>query len=178
VLLGWRLSSDGLLELSGVHVQRAASLEGPYSQITAAPIPPSTWMSFEDRSAPAGSTCWYRLELLERRGVRHSTPALRVRVVAPPGVRTALDAPVEFSSGRVEIQFHIGGLPTPVRLSIYDAAGRRVRRFDLGMHEPGDYVHAWDREDDSGRRTPRGLFLVRLEAGRQDVAKKLALVHE
>ncbi len=47
------------------------------------------------------------------------------------------------------------------RLEILDPAGRRVRSLDTGERGPGARSVRWDGRDDSGRRVPPGLYLVR-----------------
>jgi hypothetical protein len=45
---------------------------------------------------------------------------------------------------------------------VYDLAGRRVRRLDLGRRLSGRQQFAWDGRDTSGRLVPPGLYLLRL----------------
>jgi hypothetical protein len=58
-------------------------------------------------------------------------------------------------------------------LSIYDAAGRRVRAFQLA---PGGTALRWDGEDELGRAVAPGVYLIRLDAGRQSRSGKLVRV--
>ncbi|MDZ4804959.1 MAG: FlgD immunoglobulin-like domain containing protein [Candidatus Eisenbacteria bacterium] len=51
-----------------------------------------------------------------------------------------------------------------VQVTIFDAAGRSVRRLSAGASAGhGDAVE-WDGMDDSGRRLPSGIYLVRVES--------------
>jgi len=59
--------------------------------------------------------------------------------------------------------------PSPVKVHIYDLAGRRVRTLDLGRRQAGVYLernHAayWDGKDERGQRVPSGIYFYRLEA--------------
>jgi flagellar hook assembly protein FlgD len=60
-------------------------------------------------------------------------------------------------------------LELPVRdrvcVSIYDAAGRRVRDLYEGVLGAGAQSLFWDSRDDRGRQVPAGIYLVRASAG-------------
>ena len=56
--------------------------------------------------------------------------------------------------------------PTPVRLTLYDLAGREVRRLVRApMQAPGTYSVTWDGRDEAGRTISGGVYFARLEAG-------------
>ncbi|MCA9727861.1 MAG: S8 family serine peptidase, partial [Candidatus Eisenbacteria bacterium] len=50
-----------------------------------------------------------------------------------------------------------------VRISIFDAGGRRVRRVFEGTATPGAHAIEWTGDDDAGRPAPAGVYLVRFE---------------
>jgi hypothetical protein len=52
----------------------------------------------------------------------------------------------------------------PADLSIFDLAGRRVRRLASGAHASGDHTASWNAHDEQGLRVPAGMYLVRLRA--------------
>jgi hypothetical protein len=67
----------------------------------------------------------------------------------------------------------------PVRLSIYDTAGRLVKRLQsAAASEAGDGLRAvrWTGVDESGRRVPPGVYLVRAESAAGTGTGKLMLV--
>jgi hypothetical protein len=70
-------------------------------------------------------------------------------------------------------------LPSPERagISIFDVAGRSVRRLDLGVLGAGHHEHAWSAVDDGGRRLPSGVYFVRLAAGRDQATQKILVLH-
>jgi hypothetical protein len=64
----------------------------------------------------------------------------------------------------------------PVKLAIYDMAGRRVRTLASGWMEAGSHQQPFDLRDDAARRIPSGLYFVRLAVGRQTLVSRLAVV--
>ena len=54
-----------------------------------------------------------------------------------------------------------------VRLTVFDAQGRAVRRLvDGALQSPGPYTVLWDGRDDGGRVVEAGVYFYRLEGGR------------
>jgi glucose/arabinose dehydrogenase len=99
-------------------------------------------------------------------------------------------SPVGVGHGALAIQLTAGpalfrsstdlafSLETPgrVRLTVYDVAGRVVRRLADEEREAGPVRRTWTGEDDGGRPVPAGVYLVRLEApGRRDRARLVRL---
>ena len=52
----------------------------------------------------------------------------------------------------------------PVRASIWDAAGRRVRRLEEAWRPAGAHSLAWDGRDDTGARVRPGAYFARVSA--------------
>lgn len=63
-----------------------------------------------------------------------------------------------------------------VRLSVYDASGRRVRTLAHGTQSAGPHVAIWDGLDDAGHTASAGLYWARLETREGGVARKLVRV--
>lgn len=63
----------------------------------------------------------------------------------------------------------------PVRLMIYDIAGREVKRVVDGMKSAGSYSAVWDGTDERGLQVPSGVYLARVEAGTTVKTKKMIL---
>ncbi|MBD3223051.1 hypothetical protein GF314_17615 [bacterium] len=64
----------------------------------------------------------------------------------------------------------------PVRLDVFDLAGRHVARLHDGALGAGRHDWTWDGRDDRGRQLPTGLYLARLRAGARNHTAKLMLV--
>ena len=67
-------------------------------------------------------------------------------------------------------------LAAPVRLAAFDIAGRHVRLLASGPKEAGPHQVTWDGLDDGGRRLGPGVYLVRLQVGRDIVVRKTLLI--
>lgn len=66
--------------------------------------------------------------------------------------------------------------PSEVRLTIHDAAGRKVRSLASGRWEGGERRIRWDGRGDRGERVAAGVYFVRLEAGGLTRSVSLALI--
>lgn len=78
-------------------------------------------------------------------------------------------------SGRTTIHFDLA-IETPVRLTIYDAQGRVVRKLVDGTVAAGFQSVVWDRRDGKGRQVGAGIYLYRIEAGTFRDRKKMVLL--
>lgn len=63
----------------------------------------------------------------------------------------------------------------PVRLSLFDATGRRVRTLHEGPMSAGPHHRVLSLDDESGS-LPSGLYLVRLEAEQRTIVRRVALL--
>ena len=73
------------------------------------------------------------------------------------------------------IRFALGN-SSRADLTIYDTAGRRVRRLFSNPLAAGEHQMQWDGRDDSGRSLPSGIYLLRLEADGDRRGQKLVLL--
>lgn len=64
----------------------------------------------------------------------------------------------------------------PVKLSIFDVSGRRVRQEDMGQMTAGLHEWTWDGHDAAGRSLSSGVYFVRLEAGRTVATQKILML--
>lgn len=80
--------------------------------------------------------------------------------VAPGfGTRPVLLEPPYPNPARGRVTFQLRQPePKPVRLTIYDAAGRRVREVELGAGGSAPQLWLWDGNDDAGRAVPAGVY--------------------
>jgi len=73
-----------------------------------------------------------------------------------------------------EIAYTLDG-PTPIRLAIHDAKGRRVKLLELGVVAGGRHTVVWNGCDDRGRPAPSGVYFARLSAAERIRTIKLML---
>ncbi len=79
------------------------------------------------------------------------------------------------SSGQAQIDYSLAH-PTHVRIRIFDAAGRQVRRLIDKESAGGPHVVVWDGTNDHGRPVGSGVFFYRMNAGNWQSQKKMLLV--
>jgi predicted lipoprotein with Yx(FWY)xxD motif len=63
-----------------------------------------------------------------------------------------------------------------VALKIYDVSGKCVARLVDKEQEKGSYTVAWNGKDETGNSMASGIYLYRLSAGNQTIAKKMVLL--
>ncbi len=85
-----------------------------------------------------------------------------VRLIAP--------RPNPFSSSTV-LFYEVRG-SGPLRLSVYDAAGRLIRTLEDRVQSPGSHTAVWDGRDGGGREVPNGVYFFRLETGAEVFTRK------
>jgi len=176
VTLRWRLSDIARGQIEQLEVERAESFEGPYENLTPSGLSPEA-TSFTDAEVVAGHTYWYRILLHESSGALSLAGPLSV-LAARPGSSTGLHSVQSRRGGPAEIRYAIGRTGTPMRLEVFGVSGRRVRVIESRVRDAGEFLVTWDRRDDAGRDTGRGVFLVRLTAGGASFARKLLVVHD
>ena len=76
---------------------------------------------------------------------------------------------------RTEISFDLAE-EAPLKLAVFNLAGRMVRLFDEGVVGPGRRTIGWDGTDGRGRRLASGTYLVMVQAGDVLAGTKVALV--
>ena len=64
----------------------------------------------------------------------------------------------------------------PLRLHVYDVAGRLVRTLIDDTMEPGMHQTVWNGQDDAGRQVSSGVYLYQLLAGEFRGTRKLVLL--
>ena len=75
-------------------------------------------------------------------------------------------APNPFTDG-MRMAYSVGGTGEPVRISVYDLAGRMVRNLTDGFAPAGSHTVAWDGRDQQGTRVRQGVYFVHAQIGRQ-----------
>lgn len=105
--------------------------------------------------------------------------AVGVPAAAPSAARLALAAPFPNPArgGRAVIEFTVpAGGPAPLRLGVFDLAGRRVRSLAEGGFDAGVHRIAFDGRDERGARLAPGLYFVQLSRGSERQVRRFVLV--
>jgi flagellar hook assembly protein FlgD len=63
-----------------------------------------------------------------------------------------------------------------VELSIYDVEGRLVKRLASGIESPGTKTYRWDGRDNKGNPVASGVYVYKLQAGKQVLSRKMTLL--
>ena len=93
-----------------------------------------------------------------------------------PGVITGiLHASPNPTSTGTELLFQSIGL-SPMKLEIYDAAGRLVRAQDLGTLPAGSQAHYWDGLDGNGHALAQGVYFLKLSSDELQASTRVVLV--
>ncbi len=86
------------------------------------------------------------------------------RVEGPPAATVLLPPAPNPANPSVRLSFHLAEAGA-VRLTIHDAAGRRLRTLVREFRPAGPGAVVWDGRDDAGRAAPSGTYLARLGTG-------------
>ena len=94
-----------------------------------------------------------------------------------PTVRTVqlMQAPANPVASQTRIRFTMYH-DAQVQLAIYDLRGRLVRELVAGSRSEGSYSELWDGTNRFGSPVPSGVYLCRLQAGRDVVTRKVSMV--
>ena len=65
----------------------------------------------------------------------------------------------------------------PVGLSVYDIAGRQVKRLVNGVLEAGFHQRVWDGRSDSGSMAPAGMYFYRLSTREGAQVRRMIFLH-
>lgn len=91
-----------------------------------------------------------------------------------PGITWGAAGPNPFRDRvRFALTLEPADAAAPAEVSVYDVAGRRVRRLFHGPLEAGTHAFDWDGLDETGRRAAPGVYFVRARQGAFAISRKL-----
>ncbi len=94
-----------------------------------------------------------------------------------PAVRILATAPNPFTAS-TRIRYELPR-EAPVRLEIFDFAGRRVRSLESGgLKHAGVHDAEWDGRDDAGEARPAGIYYYRLAADGTVMTRSMVLIRD
>jgi len=77
---------------------------------------------------------------------------------------------------RTAIHYTVPAPGGPVRLTVYDLRGRKVRTLVDDEKAAGEYLAVWRGRDDAGREVGSGVYFYRMEIGDYRVERKMVLL--
>jgi subtilisin-like proprotein convertase family protein len=107
-------------------------------------------------------------------GPSDTTQTLAADVALPTALEFARAWPNPAHGGSVSLGFALPAA-APVKLALYDVAGRKVRTVADRTFEAGRYQLVWDAHDDRGAVLRPGLYLARLTAGERTLTRRLVV---
>jgi hypothetical protein len=173
--LTWKAVDDGTL--LGFHVERRQP-EGPWKRLTASPLAGAVGgrYLFEDKDPvlQLGGIFEYQLVILTRNGLTDTIGPWQVAFA--PSIRPLIDQnyPNPFAAPATVIPIHLPEA-SDATVEIFEMRGRLVRRLHGGPLPKGVTMLSWDGTDDRGNALPSGQYVMRLEAGKTSVSRKVTL---
>jgi hypothetical protein len=170
--LGVEVPSAGLWETS--HTDGVVAVAGA----TAAPWTagqPVVIARFEPARTPARRT------QVEIESLRIDEGAWQSRTLQVPGL-TATEAWIGFdlrvapNPSRGSVTLSIQGAEGPLRIDIFDVAGRKVRTYAVTPDAAGARELVWDRHDGGGLNVADGMYFLRAVTDGRTVTKRVVLV--
>ena len=113
---------------------------------------------------------------IARSGLLPSQFPTAIEDVPPPARLASTWSPNPFNPS-ISVRLAIPGTQAvAVRVDVFDARGRRVRRLVDEVLSPGTAVRTWNGRSDADQVLPSGIYLYRVEAAGQVTRGKLTLV--
>jgi len=115
------------------------------------------------------------IHFVENAGYLTPDGAVGIQSAPAPARRITASAYPNPFNPSTSVQFD---MPFRAHLSItvYDALGRRVRQLAAGDFAAGRQVLRWDGLDDTGRRVPSGVYLLRIDGNAGSATVKLTVI--
>jgi len=167
--IGFRLSSatsdGGVFESSSGLIPMTEGVNGRFERSLPAPAGTDRlWVRLEEVGRDGQVT-----EVIRREVTRRMVDAARLQLLP------ARPNPV---ISRTEIAFLVpeSGTDSPVSLTIFDAAGRRVAcLLNQAMLPPGRQATNWNATDDRGHPVPAGVYYARLEVADESRSRTIVV---
>lgn len=116
-------------------------------------------------------------------------PVDRLHTVTESGVITGVSGRADMTPDRISLH---GNYPNPfnpvtqieyelvetseIQLVIFNVLGQSIRTLASGRRNPGLHAVLWDGRNDEGRFVPSGVYLYRLQSGKNTISRKMLLV--
>jgi len=171
--LHWNRNTEA--DLAGYRLYRGTTVSfvpGPSSFVTA--------LADTGHADGAGSPYVYKLTAVDVHG--NESPVATLVPLGTLGVSDGSAATLSFAAplpnparGSTTLRFSLTQRG-PVKLALYDAAGRRVATVADGVMDAGMHSATLQLRDGAGRALPAGLYLARLEAEGRSITRRVASI--
>jgi hypothetical protein len=93
---------------------------------------------------------------------------------APVACRLSMVAVPSVFGTMTTVRFSVGSAAT-APVVVFDAGGRRVRKLVNDNVRVGAGSVVWDGRDDCGRRLPAGVYMIKIDTGKESVKAKVVM---
>ena len=174
-VLRWETGVE--LGMEGFSIVRSESETGVYRELTTETIRASgeaTGGRYEwrDESVTANRTYWYKLQEVTTDGLGAEFGPYSVVYKLSYGLEQNMPNPFNPTT---TIRYALAA-DGPVRLTIYDVRGARVRELVNGTQRADVYRVMWDGSNDNGERVASGMYFYKLVAGKFTQTRKMMLL--
>ena len=179
VLSFYQVKSDSELPVEFMDVEtrsrwdmRGCALEGPLEgrQLQQVPAYNSMWFAW--------STYWPDTAVWDGEGIIDDPPDITAvsesQDLTPVHFSLAQNYPNPFNPF-TQIEYNLAATGH-VRLSVFNAAGQRIRTLVDGVEGPGLYLRGWDGRDDNGALTGSGVYVYRLQLPEAGVTESKKMI--
>lgn len=171
-VISWRLKKTS--ERMEFEVLRAKGENGKFISIPDAEISSEEMnFSFTDRSILPGTEYRYRVNVTDEEGTRTLFETSPVHLPARE-LTLHQNRPNPFNP-RTTISYYLPS-DCPVKLEVYNVAGRRVTTLVDAVQSGGPKSVNWNGRSDRGERVASGVYFYRLAAEKKTITRKMILL--
>lgn len=171
VRVSWFSTPDA--DHDGFHVDRATSIDGPWTRRTSELIRGSSPFSWTDPDVLEWATYFYRVVAVDYFGTETRSDPVRVETGERALLRAglALPRPNPFAAA-TDIEF-VMSRAGRAKVAVFDVTGRRIHSLANAAFEEGAHTVVWRGTDAAGRNVAAGIYFVRFEADGAAFQRKL-----
>ncbi len=174
IKLQWRLKMENSC-FEYIILKKSIKEEIGYNEITRIPgtgsSPSPQTYSYKDEDVEPGMRYYYKLGVVKENGSTRWYGPVSATFTGTKGYLKISPNPFR---ERVEIRYSRGQRAKSIELKIYDLSGRLVKNLSLGTgHLALGTEVIWDGKDNTGKRVPGGIYLVKMNTGKKLISKKI-----
>ncbi len=174
IVLAWEVSSIDRPQGAAFRIERSEG-QGPFEMIEDAVITAEGMnFRFNDRDVVPGKSYRYRVYSLDGSGERRLLFETQSASISAAPLVLTQNSPNPFNPS-TEIRYCLSARSF-VNLNIYDVSGRLVICLVSETVGSGWHTASWNGMDSAGGRAASGIYIYRIEAGKERVSKKMVLL--